>query len=144
MRDIPEQKDPLPGFLRYNPEAYITCREASLSNRLPEQWSDGVAVGGGTVHVSEAISQNPPYLCMVCSKQTRRPWLQEGHGRTDGQVEPRNLGSGKKDMVMSQDSGVQFLRLTRRESLSRNRGGPGTQSSSSRAVFLNFPNASTH
>lgn len=86
LRDISEQKDL---------ESYIACREASFSNRLPEQWS-GVTGGGGSADVSEAISQNPLYLCMVCGKQTRCPWLQESHGRRDGQVEPRNVGSGQE------------------------------------------------
>lgn len=159
LKDISEQKDTLSGFLSYSSEAYIACLEASLSNRLPEQWWWS---GHGS------ISQNPPYLSMVCSKQTRHPWLQEvtydsskkrsmslgihklqvivttdniSKSVMGGQMGRWNQGTwalDKKDMVMFQDNGVYFLRLRRRESLNRNRGGHGTQSPSSRVWIWEF------
>lgn len=75
---------------------------------MPKEWGDGVASADG----AEAISQNPPHPIRMCRKQTRLPGLQEDHGRASGQV-TQGTWALEKDVVISQDSGVQFPRLRR-------------------------------
>lgn len=47
-----EQKDPLPGFPRYNPGAYVACQKFLC----PREPSNGVAEGGGSAEGPEAMS----------------------------------------------------------------------------------------